>query len=103
MGKKKHKTEFVKLKGSEGDDWMKLALTHLAGANLFDERMKQWKKWSYKHDDKNAPEDWARIISDIAENLTTNTDSKKLTKKYLVQIGAVALAALEADMRRAKR
>lgn len=108
MGNKKgskrgpYKTAFVKLKSSEGDEWVKLALTHLASSDIFDERMKQWKKWSYEHDDKHSAEDWVNIIRDHFEDLDANTDSKKLTKKFLVRIGAVVLAALEADMRKMK-
>lgn len=107
MGKKKtegrgpYKMQVVKLRGPDDNnlEWAKVALTHLASSDIYSERIKQWKKWSYDHDDKHTAEDWAHLINERIYLLNSDV-SKKKAHKMLVEIGALVLAALEAEMRR---
>lgn len=108
MGKKKDKprtTAFVAIRGVTTDDeWVAFARMQLTTGELTTERLKQLKKYSHEHDDEHSLEDWARILADRVETLELNTDSKKLTRKLLTQIGALTIAALEAmERKEAKR
>lgn len=107
MGKNKHKTNtaFVVIKGqTTNDEWVKFARMQLTTGELTSERMKQMNKYSHEHDDEHTTYDWARILADRVETLELNADSKKLTRKTLTQIGALAIAALESmDRYEAKR
>lgn len=114
MGKKKtkgrgpYKMQIVKLRGPVENnlEWAKVALTHLASSDVYRERIKQWKKWSYDHDDKHSAEDWFRLINEFADDGHREAHSPKLVRKRLAQIGALAVAGLEAltrfDAKKAK-
>jgi hypothetical protein len=107
MGQKKKpkvQTAFVAIRGQAGtDDWTWFAGMMLASGELTDERLDQVKKYTIEHDDKHSVEDWAQLIHDRAETLLFNSDSKKLTRKYLKQVGAMCIAAIEAMNRKEQK
>lgn len=93
---KKPNTTFVKLRTTQTDlEWAQFALSQLSMSGISAERMKQLKSWSYEHDDEHSIEDWAYFINERTEALSLGVTKKK-AHKLLVEIGALAVAALEA-------
>lgn len=78
------------------DTTIRAALTWLTLHEVAAERREA--TWSYEHDDKHSMEDWAYLITDRTEAMSLGV-SKKKAKKALVEIAALAVAALEAVQR----
>lgn len=82
------------------DEWRQLALTHLVLGDVVDERFKQLKRWSYEHDDEHEMEDWLTFIDEYTNRAGLELGDTKKVRKRLVQIAALAVAALEVLQRK---